>query len=108
MHVLKAVEGCKLPCPDGRSHQCAVCLKMGHSVLKVNCRQAERAMRRASPRGRDPIQLLRWQACSSWCVVWYGGIVTASSRGAFWYGGIDIWWWNCWGCKWCGYLPVKA
>eukprot|EP00971_Amphidinium_carterae_P200590 3980518-Amphidinium_carterae.1 len=32
---LNTPEGCKPPCPLGKMHQCAVCLKMGHSA--VNC-----------------------------------------------------------------------
>ena len=27
-------EGCRLPCPDGKTHQCSTCLKMGHSALQ--------------------------------------------------------------------------
>ena len=27
-------EGCKLPCPEGKMHQCSICLKMGHNAIQ--------------------------------------------------------------------------
>ena len=29
--AFNSAEGCRLPCPEGKMHQCSVCLKMGHN-----------------------------------------------------------------------------